>query len=768
VGLTEIEEATDEIQRGTEAELVIVSGGGREVTVDDADGVGDAIDNLFLTSGAVVNRNEEYSDVIPELMARGTWSSIGIANRLESGQINLEGLEYGLRAGDSGSAGSLAGYLRRGGLGNFSFVSAANETLDTRAAGSTDTVNVVRVAATDYTSETLVPGTSGFQVVVLDSRLRMLDNKTFVINGLGSNPDFQPQTTAMQEYLGDLPLGRLVIVQSINSPFGWQPEWVNDAPLVNSEFANDYNKVVQRGPNLWYSPATVGETLAGIIGLLGGAKAHDQFAALNDVGGERTNGFTMVASVGQMNTQNATADTEIAPVLPGSEPVVQVGSTLSTPSEQIVRTDRVVGVLQRDRRALWMVSSNATFDRPSTPGIEEITYQALTDWPLSSGADNQRANCYFASELFAGLGYTDVRTAYYSSDLTPDLWLSKVNSLRNLEWHDALQCSGRTFSESAFDAVQTQLADEMNMVATVAGVFADWVGLFEDANFANYIDLQTIANAIISDIESIDASDQSTVKTDKIVSSSLDIAGAISSVVVPELGAALFVMSGVFGLAAATNNDSTGQPSLAPLESEVSSLAESLVTQLSGATANFSQIQNILVSDWGKLQQSSNLAAEWAPRVAEIQEILTISAKRQFYSALLPTVYELYYVDSDYISRGAVFNPWEVLCESDEPGESTLTFATSMEDNGASTAPVIGTTSTGTLTTGLLLSTPVFIEHPGAVGAAASQPDLTSIGGDNLFESLESDDPAALGINQTAFFADPRFTTRWFFCIYEG
>ena len=38
------------------------------------------------------------------------------------------------------------------------------------------------------------------------------------------------------------------------------------------------------------------------------------------------------------------------------------------------------------------------------------------------------------------------------------------------------------------------------------------------------------------------------------------------------------------------------------------------------------------------------------------------------------------------------------------------------------------------------------------------------MGGDNLFVELDSGDLSQLGMDPTALFADPRFTTQWFFC----
>jgi len=750
VSLSDVEILEDLVQEQNASHLVVVSGGGRAIQFEQGLPVVDALQNMLDSAGALFEPN---SGRLLEHLKRGTWSLIGVPGVAGSGHLNLFGLDYGLNAGDSSEPGALTGYLREDAFDNYGFASAAFDTIDTQASGSTARQNVIEIGSQKYLSGLLGGvGYAGFHVLVLDNRLQMLHNETYQMNQGGTNN--AALVNSMRLLLDSVAPGHLVVVQSIGTPFGFGPSWVVDGPLFRNAFGDNYNMIVPRAPSLWYDAAGFGQSLAGVIGSIGGAAAHDHFAALNSE--KRTDGYTLIASIGQLDGFGlVTTDLEPVPLDPVSHPVSQVGSIAKS-------TARVVGTLRRDRRALWHVLTPAESNSFENGAVETVLYQPETAWPLSTNTDDNNANCYIASQLFAGTGLTDVRTAYYEANLTAAEWNSRLPELTALAWNPTATCpsTNQTFTESAFNAVKSQLEIEFSKVADVTSLAADWTAIFGDATTTGYIDLQTIAHTVIGNIERIDTSAQGTVKTEAIISDSLQIAGGLSFGI-PPASAAFGAASGVFSLLADTSGNESGRPSLSPLETEVATLGQNLVSRYQEVGSNLRQIQAILVSDWGKLQQADNFTAAWSPNSVKMTSTLTLSSKQEFYSALLPTVYILYYVAPEFI--GNKFFPWNLTCQGN--GSATHPFGQSNRTPSAWSTPVVISEGPQQPSINFLgINTAAEIDG-GQLNRNPDRPDLANMGGDNLFQPLSADVGTALGMNKTTLFADPRFVTRWFWCI---
>lgn len=754
-----------------ERDLVILSGGGRSVSFGYSSQTLQAISGMFAAAGSPTDPFHVGLEPFADTFTAGQWSLVGVPGTGDSATVNLSGLRYGMNAGDDSQPGALTGYLRADAYGNFGFASAEHATLNTNYQSPQVPTGENWVQVGDEMVKSSNPGPdcyAGFHVVVLGSRLNAKQNKTFCTNGVGNASVGRLGASDMAEFLrkqvydyegNPAAPGDLVIINSLYAPFGWQSDWVDDAPIIEDKPGHDSDKVLHRGSQTWYLPE-VGHTLAQEIGQLGGVAAHDAFAKLSTTGHD---GYSLVASIGQMFVGTDSGGPTPTPIIQSSTPT-SVALT-GNPG------GRVVGNLVRDHQGLWKLSGASAVDKADffqSGAMMNVINQKPTAWPAWGTAGERAADCYIASQEFIGAGYTSLRQAYpLEKDET---W---HGLLSNVTWRNSkgktCPSTAATFTKHEFHTVKAQLRTEVYDVGQVANLVGDWQKIYGTSQgLTGYIDLQTIAQHLRGNINRINDSDQGAVHTERIIADSLKLAGAAASVV-PMGGAPFGIAANTVALMADTSTQGNGAPSLAPLNAEVDQLGPKLVDRYQQIGYNLDVVYQILVSDWGKLQTTAKYSGDWLPKTdspASWNQILTIGAKQEIYSALLPTVYGLYYVDPAYVMNGDPgLKPASIVC-SDDVGQRKLPWRRASQIPSAWERPVIHAAAGPSYRrTWLAMSTRNSLEP--------DQPDLSNLTDptakrppppDSLFAPVEKEDDHKLGMDKTTLFADPRFTTRWFWC----
>ncbi len=715
-------------------DLVILSGGGRSFssggqptngfTAATAQDLGKAIASI----GGDLDPDGPLGGGLAAL-ADGAWSLIGLPGL----PVGTAHLSRAMVTSEEGEPGSLSGYLQLDQSSNYGFVSPDYETIDTNVPGAPAGINRMQVGSQVYETEAAVaPNMAGFHVVVLDGKLDLVTNRLFLTNlPTQSNPQGVADMAALlrdQASGSGGPGQNLVLVQSIGSPGGYDGDWLQDTNTVSN------------------SPQSWGGSLAGAFGLLAGPGAHDQLAqmvapSLTQSTPSLEGGYSLVAS------------TKLSDPYGDAWSQSQAGSGLAS--------SRVVGVIARNRDSQWQVQSPSAVSGFDTGKLPELAYRAPTAWPLNSG-DYLAASRWIASQL--GFSAPDVRAAYYQDE--DGEWGSDLyRRLQQLTFDD-----GQGFTEAEFDQLRTQLETEFTMVSEVRAMVAAWQQTFGDPSFQDYVDLQGIAQRIESDINAEQGIDDSKPSFDvlAVMESTLDIAQGIAGFSgQEEVEVPLGVVAGAVEMAdTVATQGPDGTPSTATIVTAADGLGEQLAARYEQLSSGMDQLGDLLVSDWGKLQQAAaNANGVWETNrktTGLIETGLGRAAQARFYAALLPLAYGQYVIDhrATSINSRPWEHPWNYRCQSsDGPNNFTEPFNPSEGNPASWVVSAMGFSDSLELEQQVrLISTGIdwASETNGEVG---HEPQVLPRGiSSMLFQSPAAD--AGLGQDQFRFFGDPAFK-RW-------
>ncbi|MBV9000432.1 MAG: hypothetical protein JO304_15330 [Solirubrobacterales bacterium] len=748
----------DDAIGGTDAsKLVVISGGGRPMpgtTLEPALSLGLQI--MVLNAGATA-----ASSALPyeptrwqSALSGGSWSIIGVPGVDNSATSNLYGLSYGLYAGNSSAPGGLTGFLQTDNNNNYTFVSAQYTSIDTQPPNTPQGEARVQIGSHVYSSDpsTIPSGGSGFYLLVLDSTLHELQSSTYYTNsGASANPS-GVHALAEALFQANQTPGDLVVVQSINAPTGSTSDWSNDVALATDAFTTQSNAVITQDSSTWGS-----SSLVAALGRLAGAVAHDQVAHMvtpvysapdPSYGGQ---GYTLIASTGSLWDPTGAALSRS-----------QAGSR----SAQA----RVVGLLERSKQGLWSVHEPSSGTGPyNSVALAKLAYQPPTLWPLSRTPAERKVLEYLQSQL--GFEYP-IRTEYWKDSGVN--WSSIASSLHGFTY----PCCRYGFDAATFAAVKAQVYKEILDVELVQGLFQNWQDVFSSTESSGYADLQSIGQQVA---DSIQVRSQSSTAGNVLATTgeSLWVASTVLSLFgQEEIAGPLGLAACLFDLTSDVVADEAGAADGAPdITGDVDQLGVAFADRYATIQSHLGYVENILVSDWGKLQQAAaNTKDIWAFNQNvenDMVNSITNSAQRQFWTAILPVPYVEYAVDSPYVwaenqlSPPTWTAPWQVVCTSEGIFHSgTKPFGASMLDNRGSweTTPVrlvnvppltfndqdwFGLTNIATLSQG------VITDNPDTVPQSLTNP---------LFAP---NDQNGLGMDKVAFFADPHWQRLWFYCSWS-
>ena len=340
--------------------------------------------------------------------------------------------------------------------------------------------------------------------------------------------------------------------------------------------------------------------------------------------------YALVGAATDLPWRNAAA-LESSSEIPGTPP-----QSPDKPGGASLQTGRISGALQRDRDALYAPVAG---DPIATTNVQlyKILYQpATTSWPWAGDP----ALPYIANSI--GLaGHPDVRSAYVLTDLS---WASKEDQLR------ALTCTTPSLCGANFEAVKAQLLDEFGWVQTVDALADNLVKPYTSGGSDGAFDIRTVYLDVKATEPTLSDTAPVSMGWLTIMSKIANIAAGLVKDTDP-LAAAIFGLASSAGSMATYIMPSATNGAGAPadmLKSTAGNLATELNNQVLAYEAWVSQMQTILLTDYGKLKAvgakvGGDPAWDWTPQLTtRAVDALRGNTRAAAYSALLPKVWPGY------------------------------------------------------------------------------------------------------------------------------
>ncbi len=215
-------------------------------------------------------------------------------------------------------------------------------------------------------------------------------------------------------------------------------------------------------------------------------------------------------------------------------------------------------------------------------------------------------------------------------------------------------------------------------------------------------------------------------------------------------------------------------PATNSVTANAAQLGADFAQRYSAIDANLEKIRDILVSDWGKVKVAAHNTENvwnWSTTVNNnMINALTISAKQEFWTAMLSSAYVEYVVDPKYLwyvlnkQHGSTWSaPWQVACQSNGSGNTYPVGGGATNQSSWMTGTVAmypqpypySQLDWFGITTKAQYAVNVITSNPRTAPQALTAP---------LFQPIDQSEGTTLGMDKVAFFADPRWRRLWFTC----
>jgi hypothetical protein len=485
--------------------------------------------------------------------------------------------------------GELAGWLRpgvplggvQGGL--FAFVNPERFAFDTEASSTTFS-NTIRVGSIEYPVR-LSGAAGGFEVLVLGPDLEPELGTPVAFSTISTTGEGQAEEEAMTALLNRAGPLQTVIVQSIGDA---QP----------------------------YSAAAtaLGQALARL-----GASPWT-FLGLNGAGGYAFvgNGFS------KARTESGSLTSEVA----------EAGEGLTHGGD-----GSLDGLLTRNAESAL---SPDLADAIGTPnyGLDEVTYQPGVQWPQTNTPGKIAATRYLAEALGLKPGEgscyrpeePDFRSSYCNRSLNIDATENK------LERQQYPANENVSFSRAEFEAVQSELETELDDVADVR----EMVGALQAplGGQSPAVDAQKIAGEVLDALPPGSGSGNATAAKLSLASAILHAGSNI-----PTVGEGLGAIASVLGLAGELEQENGEYSPDWQIQAGADEIGGKVKSRLTAMSAGLGTIEEILVTDWGKLSAAAAAAAgPWGITARGIQQqtsAIELGINQWMWKAILPAAFEL-------------------------------------------------------------------------------------------------------------------------------
>lgn len=490
--------------------------------------------------------------------------------------------------GENQRHGELAGWLRPGvsldGAPElFAFANPERFAFDT-AASSSSFSNTIRVGSTEYPT-TLSGAVGGFEVLVLGPNLEPELGTPVAFSTISGTGEGQAQEEAMTALLNQAGPLQTVIVQSIGDA---QP------------FSGAATALGQALARLGASPWT--------------------FLSLDGDGGYAFvgNGFS------QARVESGSLTSEVAET---SEELTHSGD------------GSLHGLLTRNAESAL---SPDLADAIGTPnyGLDQVTYQPGVPWPQTETEGKIAATQYLAEALGLEPGpgscyqpkRPDFRSSYCDRSLNIDATENK------LERQKYPANENVSFTQAEFEAVQNELETELDDVADVREmVSALQVPLGGQSPAVN---AQKIAGEVLEALPPSSGSGNATAAKLSLASAILHAGSNI-----PTVGEGLGAIASVLGLAGELEQENGEYSPDWQIQAGADEIGGKVKSRLTAMSAGLGTIEEILVTDWGKLSTAAAAAAgPWGITARGIQQqtsAIELGINQWMWKAILPAAFEL-------------------------------------------------------------------------------------------------------------------------------
>ncbi|HVX34034.1 MAG TPA: hypothetical protein VHA80_12920 [Solirubrobacterales bacterium] len=585
-----------------------------------------------------------------EIVESGDWSVIGTPHQPGRGFSNLHGLgEQPVEGLPATLPGSLNGWMQSVLTDAFSYVSGEAIPFDTKAAGSSNTVNVIEVGGVQATSTPIVNGALGLHIAVYgignaSGQPTLAANYTDTIDNPYFDTNFQGVEAAAKQLEqwrvnGD---NYLIVMQTVGeeavgpNTAPWRSKyWVNDALIP----AND------RGLLEWHNQPYL--------------KAKSE-AELTEKQEFRWNpGYPTVA--GQVGALTGEVGHDLVAMLGGGNPQVEVSrlTMLAENHPQSVESNyvngyaegpgRLAGILVRNARAGLQVENASAIPLPTTNSFRELAFSDSGSgaWPNSTGAENEAALAYFAKALWPTESFKTPREAYVSK--ANDRWSDLIHSVEK----EVKFVPGKGFDEKTFGEVKEDLEREMNDVSSVQKAIGNWKSLLTEKSVQSFVNAERIGAGLVKEVEEaakLKSKAEAEVDVEGIISESLYVAADMAGfgedtefLKIPEI---VGVIAGGFGVAEGATPEAPEEaegPNSNLIRAKGTMLGAAIVTRFNHMKETLGQFEAIFASSWPKLQKAEIEAKgpwSWGHSVEKnLTQSLAVSTERTIYEALLPMAY---------------------------------------------------------------------------------------------------------------------------------
>ncbi len=491
--------------------------------------------------------------------------------------------------------GQLAGWLRPGIPTDseqplYTFVNPERFAFETKAAGSA-TTNTISVASAKYPATLPAGATAGFEVLVLGPD-REPELGTPVAFGTNSSSPAAGQAaeeemTALLKRAGP---DQTVIVQSIGDPDPASP-----------------------------ATAALGQAMKSM-----GASPWT-FFELDGKGGYAFvgNGF------GQERSEYQPVRSEVAET---SEALVH------SVSSEAEGGGSLSGLLTRNAESAL---SPGLADSLGTPNYEldQVAYQPGEPWPLNESPGDIAATQYMAKQLGLESGpgscfQTEVeafRASYCNRAINP---LGIAIRLSELEYPTG---ESEPFTEEEFKAVRKQLKIELVDVSQVRELIKALQEPIQAQGPA--VDAQEIAGQILESLPPGKASNATA--ADLSIANSILHAGSN----LPAAGEALGAIGAVLGLASEIAQENSEFAPNWHIQTDADKIGKTVKERLGEMSKGMRTVEDLLVSDWGKLSTAAaDASSRWGinGQLTNIQiSTMELGIKQWMWKAILPGAFEL-------------------------------------------------------------------------------------------------------------------------------
>ena len=483
--------------------------------------------------------------------------------------------------------GELAGWLRPGvpldgAQALFAFVNPERFAFDTQAS-STSFSNTIRVGSTEYPAR-LSGAVGGFEVLVLGPDLEPELGTPVAFSTISTTGEGQAQEEAMTALLNRTSSLQTVIVQSIGDA---QPD---------SAAATALGQALAR---LGASPWTFLSLNGGGYAFVGnGAKPQ-------------------VVETGRLEPE-----------------VAETSEGLSHGGDGSLH-----GLLTRNPESAL---SPELADAIGTPNYEldQVTYQPGVPWPQTNTPGKVAATRYLAEALGLTPGEgscyqpkePDFRSSYCNLSLDID---ATENELERQKYPADENVS---FTQAEFEAVQKELETELDDVGDVRKMVSALKEPLGGQSPA--VDAQQIAGVVLDALPPGSGSGNATAGKLSLASAILHAGSNI-----PTVGEGLGAIASVLGLAGELEQENGEYSPDWQIQAAADEIGGKVKTRLAAMSAGLGTIEEILVTDWGKLSAAAaGAAGPWGINATGIQQqssTIELGINQWMWKAILPAAFEL-------------------------------------------------------------------------------------------------------------------------------